>query len=111
MPAPVLIEAIAFDAPTSTDNGQGGTILGWVERLCVRAEFRFLRGGETVLQARLAGQQTIVAKIRASAASREITPEWRMRDIRTSVVYNIRSIVPTDDRHYLELTCQSGVAV
>jgi len=34
-----------------------------------------------------------------------------MTDERTGEVYNIRSIVQTDDRLWLELTCERGVAV
>lgn len=117
MAAP-LLNHVAFDEPTQADNGQGGTISGWLERFCTRAHFKYLRGGETVLQARLSGQQTVVVKVRNSAAARSITPVWRMRDLHRGstagefpgVIYNIRSIIPSDDRLYLELTCQSGVA-
>lgn len=105
-----MVELVAFDEPTESPNGQGGTIGGWIERYAARATYRYLRGGETVMQARLAGQQTIVVKIRSAAAARDITPEWRMRDVRRNTEYNIRSIAPSDDRLYLELTCQSGVA-
>lgn len=111
MDAGRLYEEVAFDAPTATDNGQGGMILGWVQKFCTRAAFKYLRGGEAVMQARLVGQQTVVVTIRANPTSRSITPEWRMRDLRRGVAYNIRSIIPTNDRLYLELTCQSGVAV
>lgn len=107
----LLLDSVAFDAPVVTPNGQGGQISGWQEKFCARARFRFLRGGETVLQARLSGQQTIVVTVRDCVDARMITPEWRMRDLRTGTEYNIRSIMPSDDRLYRELTCQSGVAV
>jgi len=34
-----------------------------------------------------------------------------MRDVRTGVHYNIRSVVPTDDRQFLEITAESGVTI
>lgn len=106
-----LFEAVAFDAPTPQADGQGGREDGWTQGHACRAQFLYLRGGETVQAARLAGRQPVVVTIRQCDAARLITPEWRMRDTRRSDVYNIRSIVPTDDRMYLELTCEKGVAV
>lgn len=107
-----LIESVAFDAPNPQSDGQGGTEDGWVEDTYVcRAHFLYLRGGEAVLQGRLAGKQPVVVTIWSSAGSRAIAPSWRMRDRRRNYQYNVRSIVPTDDRLYLELTCERGVPI
>lgn len=106
-----LFERAAFDYPTSNDDGQGGREEGWTEAFVCAANFKYLRGGETVQAARLAGRQPVVVTIRQSSLSREVTHEWRMRDTRRGDLYNIRSIVPSDDRMYLELTCEKGVAV
>lgn len=102
---------VAFDRPVDTPNGQGGTLRGWSEQLQAFAQFTFLRGGETVIAARLAGRQPVVVKIRASAAAALIQTDWRMRDVRSGQAYNIRSIVPSDDRQFYQLTCEGGVAV
>lgn len=110
-PASRLVEAVAFDTPTATSDGYGGSVEGWTEALATRAHFRFLRGGEAVQASRLAGRQPVVVTIRRHAGSEAITTAWRMRDTRAGVAYNIRAIVPTDDRMFLELTCESGVAV
>jgi SPP1 family predicted phage head-tail adaptor len=107
-------ERVAFDAMVRSPDGHGGTTTGWgAPEAAVKAwaHFRFLRGGEAVQAARLAGRQPIVVTIRKSAATAQITNDWRMRDVRTDAVYNIRSIVPTDDRGFLELTVEGGVAV
>lgn len=101
---------MTFDKPTSAADGLGGTESGWAEQFTAWAEVRFLRGGETVQAARLTGRQPAVVTIRDSAAAREITADWRMRDARAGTVYNVRTIVPSDDRATLELTCESGVA-
>ena len=76
----------------------------------VPARIGFLRAGEAVMAARLQGQVTVVATIYSTTATRQITPAWRMRDVRTGEVYNVRSVIPSDDRHCLEVTAQRGVA-
>lgn len=106
-----LVDAVAFDEPVSQPDGQGGAEEGWVERYDCRAHFLYLRGGEVVQAARLEGRQPVVATIRASTGALAIGTGWRMRDVRRSEEYNIRSIVPSDDRKFLELTCEKGVAV
>lgn len=99
----------SFDAPTSVPNGQGGTITGWSEQCTVWAGVQFLRGGETVQAARLAGRQPVVVRVRAYSVTSQITPAWRMRI--GGAIYNIRAIVPSDDRAFYEITAESGVAV
>lgn len=101
---------LAFDAPTVTPNGQGGEVVGWAETFLAYGEIKWLRGGETVIAARLAGRQPAVIRIHLTAAALLVDPEWRMRDVRSGDVFNIRSIVPSDDRQYLELTAERGVA-
>jgi SPP1 family predicted phage head-tail adaptor len=101
---------VAFDQATGTVTPTGGQVTAWVEQIAgVWAAITFLRGGETVIAARLTGRQPAVVRVRASAATRAITTEWRMRDLRAGTVYAIRSIIETDNRAYLDLTCESGV--
>jgi head-tail adaptor len=104
-----LYEKVAFDAPIETPNGYGGVIQGWEEAVQVRASIKYLRGGEVVQAARLQGKQPVVVTIRRNTTTAMIEPSWRMRDVRTSIVYNIRSIVRSDDRQWLEITAESGV--
>lgn len=111
--AGALTERIAFDAPKATRNVTGGRDSGWQSAaVTCRANFRYLRGGETVQAARLAGRQPVVVTVRATAAKRAITPEWRMRDLRSGAEFNIRTgPVETADRAFLEFTVEGGVAV
>lgn len=104
-----FIEEIAFDSPTVSTDAAGGIETGWTEEFTTRAHFLYLRGGETIQAARLAGKQPVVATVRADTDTAQITTAWRMRDTARSVAYNVRSIVPTDDRRFYELTCESGV--
>lgn len=103
--------SLAFDEPVQIPDGSGGTNASWAERYACRAKIRYLRGGETVQAARLAGRQPVVVSIRRCAAAEAITPAWRMRDARSGTIYNIRTVVPSDDRRWLEVTAESGVAV
>ncbi|AXQ93202.1 head-tail adaptor protein [Cereibacter azotoformans] len=106
-----LLDEVAFDAPIEIADGSGGTTADWGERLICRGSIRYLRGGETIQAARLAGRQPVVVSIRDSVEARAVGTDWRMRDVGRGVVYNIRSIVPSDDRRWLEITAESGVAV
>lgn len=109
-----LNRRVAFDAPVDAPDGHGGTETAWgdpAQAVSVWANFRYLRGGETVQAARLEGRQPIVVTVRSSAATRVISEAWRMRDS-DGAEYNIRSgPVPSDNRLYLEFTVESGVAV
>lgn len=106
-----LSERIAFDAVTTAADGYGGTIEGFAEQFVVWAGRKFLRGGEGVQAARLEGRQPVILTIRASSQTRVITTDWRARDTRSATVYNIRSVEPSEDRAFLDLLCESGVAV
>lgn len=108
-----LVEAVAFDARTEGNPDSpadyGNTQLEWVEQFAARAHFLFLRAGETVQAGRLAGRQTVIATIRVSSASSEITSEWRMRDTRNAVEYAVRGKTLTADRRFYEILAESGV--
>jgi head-tail adaptor len=105
-----LYELVAFDNPRETVDDYGGVATAFGEGYRCRAKFLYLRGGETVQASRLEGRQPVVVTIRQSALARTITADWRMRDVRRGDTYNIRSIVPSNDRGWLELTCEKGVA-
>lgn len=111
MKAGDLYESVAFDAPTSAPDGYGGTESGWSESLACRAHFRWLRGGEGVMAGRLEGRQPVVVTIRSSTLARAVTTGYRMRDVRTGAVYNVRSATPMQDsRQWIEVLCEGGVA-
>lgn len=117
-----LRERVAFDAPHDEPDGSGGIETGWREGISnAAAHFRYLRGGETVQAARLEGRQPVVVTVWANIWTRKITPDWRMRDLRREEFdedgalmrgeYNIRSVVETEDRKWIEITAETGVAV
>lgn len=100
----------AVEKPVAQANGQGGTVQGWAVQHQCWAAVMYLRGGEVVQAARLAGRQPAVITIRQCQAVSGISPEWRLRDLRSGGIWNIRAVVPTDDRAGYEMTCESGVA-
>lgn len=105
-----LYYRVDFDIMTEVPDEHGG-----YEQVpttfTARAHFRYLRGGEAVQAARLQGKQPVVVTVRRSSQTLKITTDARMRDARTGDIYNIRAIVPTDDRQFLEITAEKGVAV
>ena len=103
-----LRESVTFDQPTFDSDG---VQTGWsVSVYACRAGFRYLRGSEAVMAARLDGRQPIVATIRRSPAADTIAPDWVMKDARRGTTYNIRTVILSDDRRWIEITAESGVA-
>ncbi len=105
-----LYYRVAFDAREEIDRGDGVTVGEWIEKFQVRAGFIPLRGGESVMAGRLQGQQTQIIFVRTSSQTRSVNTDWRVRDVRSDVSYNIREITQSGDRHWIDFLCQSGVA-
>lgn len=114
---------VAFDARADADSGDGNHEGDFVQRFARRAGFTFLRGTESVIAARLEGRQPIVVRVRACSQTRQIDAGWRMRDLRngewvgsgadaywSGPAYAVRSVIPSDDRQWIDVTVESGVA-
>ena len=104
-----LFFKVAFDKRIDVNDGAGNTVSDWDEQFQCRAGFTPIRGGESVMADRLQGTRTQIIFVRRSIASRAVTPEWRVRDVRTGEAYNIREVTATDDRLWLDFLCQGGV--
>lgn len=73
------------------------------------AETVWLRGSETVIAQRLAGQQPVVITVRACSQTRTITKAFRAVDVRSGEVFNITGVSPTrDDPGFLDILAVSG---
>lgn len=105
-----LKNRVAFDKRGTGSDGAGGTTTVFVEQFRRAAGFTHLRGGETVLAARLAGQHTIVVRVRADSLTRTVTTGWQVRDLGSGTVYAVRDIEIEENRAFVSLTCQSGMA-
>lgn len=111
MAAGKLKHLVYFDAPVSSADNYGGQVNSFQKQFEAFAGYTRMRGGETVIAARLTGRQPTVLRVRASEETRDVTPEWRVRDARTGEAFNIRSVMETEDRQYIDMMCESGVAI
>ncbi len=118
-----LFERVAFDERANVSDGEGNTEGEFVQQFECRAGFTFLRGGETVIAGRLEGRQPVVVRVRRSNNTLRIEPDWQMRDLRngqwlggtgeehwSGPCYAVRSVIPTEDRLFIDVTVESGVA-
>lgn len=106
-----LNERVTFSRFVSTTDQYGGQTGVWQDQFTAAASITWSRGGETVLAGRLQGKQPAILRIRASAAARGVTPDWRVRDARTGEAFNIRERPreTRDSRGYLEMLIEAGV--
>lgn len=110
-----LYEKVAFDKREAGNPDSpadyGNTVMEFVEQFTRRAEFIHLRGGESVMAGRLQGRHSQVIRVRRDSGTETITAEWRARDARTGIAFNIRDVTPSADRQWLDILVESGVAV
>jgi head-tail adaptor len=106
-----LPKRVAFESPTSAPDGGGGSVRGWNEEFSRRAKYTRLRGGEAVMAARLSGRQPTVIRVRFDSSTRTIKTSWRIRDVHTGEAFNIRALVRSEDRLWLDIDAESGVAI
>ena len=76
---PVLDYHAAFSMRESVETDMGGTVDDWVPQFSEWAGVRHLRGGESVMQARLASKSPAIVTMRASTLTRRVTSEWKLR--------------------------------
>lgn len=111
MEAGRLDRRLSFYRRVEQDDGAGNTVSDWVLQFSQQGNRKFLRGGESVMAARLESRQPVILTVRASTQARAVTNDWRVVD-RDGTVYNVReNPKESDDRGFLELLAESGVAV
>lgn len=106
-----LVERVTFDRKGTASDGAGGTTTAWTEQFTCRAGYTHLRGGETVIAARLEGTHVQVIRVRRSTETDAVTTDWRIRDTRSGEIFNVRDVTPTRDRQWLDFLCERGVAI
>lgn len=111
MTAGKLRDRVTFGSRSIVDDGYGNEVSGpFEDHFTVWAGITYLRGSEAVIAARLEGRQPAVVRVRTSRQSRQITTDWQMRNERDGVIYAVRSIIETEDRAFLDVTVEAGVA-
>lgn len=103
-----LNHRVAFDKRAQVDDGYGNKQAGFQEHFSCRAAFRHRGGSEAVMAARLEGRHVLGVYVRSSENTRQIGADWRMRDVRTGVVYAIDAVDTVTDRQWVYLTVESG---
>lgn len=109
--AGALNHRVAFERKGEQSDGAGGTTTDFTEQFTCAANIIHQRGGEAVMAGRLAGRSTVIMSVRQSSAHKLVDSDWRARDVRSGVIYNIRSITPSANRMWVDYLCESGVAV
>ncbi len=107
-----LRERVAFEArATVANDGAGNTLGDWVKQFDRAAGYSFPRdGSESVIAARLAGVEPITIETRSDVQTRAVDTAMRIRDLRTSKIYNIRSAQADAARSRVRFFCEAGVA-
>lgn len=115
LPAGVLTERVTLSRRTEENpdhpNDYGNVVDVWEDRATVAAQYVHLRGGEAVVSSRLAGRHVQVIRVRASALTRQVAPDWRVTDARTNTEYNVRDVTLDPGRAFVDLLCERGVQV
>lgn len=79
--------------------------------MTVAAQLIWLRGSETAQQSRIEGVQPVAIVIRDSAAAREISTAWRVRNARElTQEFNITAVAPAKEPGFLDLLATLGGA-
>lgn len=106
MRAGALRERVAFDEPTGETDAFGGTTEAWTERHVCAAQWVYGKGDESVQAAREAGRSAYKIKVRSCAATRTLTADYRMRDVRRSTVWNIVEVDAITDRAWIYIVVE-----
>lgn len=103
--AGALTKRAAFSAPFKETDANGKRIQRYDHQFTIWANVRHLRGGESVMQARLVSRSPAIVTVRAFAGSRRITSEWRI--VIDSRTYDVKEDPrETQDRAFLELLAE-----
>lgn len=105
-----LSERVRLERPRTGRDDLGRSADGWEAVADVAAQFIFDRGDEGVQAERLTGRTLIKVRLRQSGATRGVTPDWRLRDLRRGTLWNIRSADALTDRANVWLTAEAGGA-
>ena len=111
MSAGPLQERVAFDMPTLVADGRGGNERTFSEEYRCAAHFKYVRGREAVDAGGLTGTAVFKVKIRSCLAALRITADYRMRDVRRGLSYNVIDMDNVTDRDWVWLTVEAGVAI
>jgi len=111
-----LRQVVTFAQPDSVTDEYGNVTQGWADQFTIDANITPRLGGETVEAARLAGRQPVIIRVRQTANTRAIAPDWMATDVRSAVAYNVRAVSDpnlgnNDHGKWIDMLAESGVAI
>ena len=99
-----------FSARREISDEYGGTRDEWVPQFTEWAEVKYLRGGERIMEARLASRNPVIVSIRNSERARQITSEWQVELRSRSGVTKVYAVKedprPSEHDAYLEMLAE-----
>ncbi|AGT08346.1 phage head closure protein [Paracoccus aminophilus] len=108
MTAGKLDRRIAFQSPIEGKDADGKVVQAWFDEFTLWAGVRYLKGGEAVMQARLAARAPVLIIIRRSSDAARITNAWRC--LFDNEVYHVKELPRmTEDRAYLEFLAEAVI--
>lgn len=91
----------SFQSRAVADDGHGNKLGEFQEVFREWAGFRFLRGGEGIVESRLASEQPAILTVRSTLQTQAIAPDWQV--VCGGRSYRIKEPPrPSGDRLYLE---------
>lgn len=78
MDAGKLTKRASFEIPYEDTDADGHTIQTFLPAFTAWVHVRWLRGGESVMQARLASKSPAIVTFRNQQAAEDMTSEWRV---------------------------------
>ena len=101
MDAGQLTKRATLLEPVEAVDADGQVVQSWADRGTVWCNWTPRRGGEGVMQARIESRNPAIITVRASALTRQITSEWRVRIDQRE--YDVQEDpTETPDRAFLE---------
>lgn len=113
MPAERMHHRLTFQRRTAATDDYGNTATDFVSQFTEAAELLPARGFEAVTQARLAGQQPVILRVRLNGRTETIQADWRAVDARNAAIVYALTAPPVDrdqSRRWLEIPATIGAA-
>lgn len=102
-----LTKRAAFQRPMKSRDADGNPITSYPTVFEAWVNLKPLRGGESVMAARMQSRAPAIVTFRSSSQTREVTSEWRV--VISGRIYAAKEDPrETQDRAYLEMLIEGG---
>jgi SPP1 family predicted phage head-tail adaptor len=102
-----LRHLMTFQRPVTQDDVYGGTQQSWADEFQTWGHILYLRGGESVMQARLESRQPVVITVHQNDDTMRVDSSWRV--VYGSQIFNLKEHPrPNQERRpYLEVLAEA----